>query len=118
MIRKTVLVMLLWLAAMPVNAAVCYISEYSTLARDAAGRNLPVASQVLAVQAVTYTTSTQSSAFNAATRFIRLVCDAAAFFEFGASPTATTADAYLPGNTVEYFGVLPGEVVALYDGTS
>jgi hypothetical protein len=63
--------------AAPSWAATCKISEYSNLVVDEGGRTVPVALEpAVAVQEVTYTTSAQSSAFNAATRFVRIVCDA------------------------------------------
>ena len=47
-----------------------------------------------------------------------MIADADAFLVFGASPTATASGMFLPGNTVEYFGVEAGQKVAAYDGTS
>lgn len=48
----------------------------------------------LATQSITYTiTSTQSSAFNAATRYVRLSSDTICSVAFGASPTAVTLNA-------------------------
>lgn len=54
---------------------------------------------------VTFTTSTQSTAFLDTTRMIRVVADAACYLEFGANPTAAAGGVYLPANVVEYFGV-------------
>lgn len=69
-------------------------------------------------QAVTYTTSTQSTAFGTATNLIRVIADADVYLAFGASPTATATAIRLPANAVEYFAVHPGQKVACYDGTS
>ena len=72
-----------------------------------------------ATQAVTFAASTQSTAFDAATRLVRIIADADVFCLFGANPTATATNAIkIPANTVEYFEVNPGDKVACYDGTS
>ena len=71
-----------------------------------------------ATQAVTFTTSTASAAFNEATRLIRVIADADVFLAFGLAPTATATAIKVPANTVEYFEVDPGHKVACYDGSS
>ena len=118
--RKLCLIAALLFVA-PAWSATCKISEYENLIVDNSGRWVPVAQEpAIAVQEVTYTTSTQSAAFNDRTRFVRIVCDAKAHFEFGASPTAAATDPYLSSDTPEYFGVTRGSSleVAFYDGTS
>ena len=71
-----------------------------------------------ATQAVTYTSSTASAAFNEATRLIRVIADADVYLAFGAAPTATANDIRVPADTVEYFEVNAGDKVACYDGSS
>ena len=71
-----------------------------------------------ATQAVTYTTSTQSTAFDDATRIVRIIADADVFVAFGANPTATASSIKIPSGTVEYFEVDAGTKVACYDGSS
>lgn len=71
-----------------------------------------------ATQAVTYTTSTQSTAFDDATRIVRIIADADVYLAFGSSPTADANSIKLPANTVEYFEVDAGFKVACYDGSS
>jgi hypothetical protein len=118
---KKLFAIALSLAALPSYAATCKISEYSNMAVDEGGRVVPVAQEpAVAVQEVTYTTSAQSSAFNASTRFIRIVCDAKAHFEFGTNPTAAATDPYLAPDAPEYFAVPRGSAyeVAFYDGSS
>ena len=68
-----------------------YITEYAALGPGGAGGTVaqiayepPIASQV-----VTFTTTTQSSSFNAATKFVLIHTDAICSIEFGTSPTAT-----------------------------
>ena len=118
--RKLLLsIALLWAA--PSWAATCKISEYANLVMDEAQRIVPVAVEpAVTTQNITYTSSTQSAAFNASTRFIRIVCDAKAHYVFGANPTATAAAPYLATDTAEYFGVARGASleVAFYDGST
>lgn len=109
------------LFAMPSWAATCKISEYREMPDDDNGEVTPVAQEpAVTVQTVTYTTTTQSTAFNNSTHFVRIVCDAKAHFEFGTNPTATANDPYVPADAPEYFGVTPGQSieVAFYDGSS
>ena len=69
----------------------------------------PVAGQV-----VTFTTTTQSSALNAATTFVRVVADADCHIEVGANPTATTSSPVkLTAGAPEYFGVTAGHKIAV-----
>ncbi len=107
--------------AAPSFAATCKISEYRKMPEDDGGEITPVALEpAITTQTVTYTTSTQSTAFNNSTHFVRIVCDAKAHFSFATSPTATANSPYLPADTPEYFGVTPGGAieVAFYDGSS
>ena len=107
------------LLAWPAFGATCKINEYAELMVDASGRTVMVAKEpAIATQEVTYTTTVASSAFNAATKFVRIVCDAKAHFEFGSAPTATASDSYYPADTPEYKGVDAGDKVAFYDGSS
>ena len=72
-----------------------------------------------ATQAVTFAASAQSTAFDDATRLVRVIADADVFLLFGANPTATAINAIrVPANTVEYFEVNAGDKVACYNGTS
>ncbi len=64
-------------------------------------------------QAVTFTTTTQSAAFNAATHAVLLLCDAACSISFGTNPTAAATNFKLPANTFISFGVVPGQKVAV-----
>ena len=101
--------------------ATAKISEYANLAQDQSGKVVPVAGEpAIAVQEVTYTSTTASAAFNEQTRFVRIIADAKAHYEFALVPTAAATDAYLPIDTPEYFGVPlnVGMKVAFYDGTT
>lgn len=64
-------------------------------------------------QVVTFTTTVQSAAFNAATTFVRLISDTDCHLEFGANPTATVSSVIkLTAGVPEYLGVTPGQKVA------
>lgn len=118
---KRLLVLVLLLFAVPAFGATCKISEYGYLVQDSTGKVVMVAAEpALTTQTVTYTTSSASSAFNAQTRFIRIVCDAKAHFVFAATPTAAATDPWVATNAPEYFGIAfnVSMKIALYDGSS
>ena len=58
------------------------------------------------------TSAAISTAFAAGTTVIRVVATEDVHVAFAASPTATTSDAFLPSNQVEYFKVTAGEKIA------
>ncbi len=72
----------------------------------------------IAEQTVTYTSATQSAAFNADTRAVRIDGAAERFVAFGSNPTATAASIRLKAGEWEWFGVDPGDKVSIYDGTT
>ena len=116
---KRLLPILLLLLAFPAFGATCKISEYTSMIVDASGRTVPVAKEPApVVQEVPYTTTTASAAFAAGTKFVRVICDAKAHFEFGSAPTAVVTDPYVATDSKEYFGVDAGDKVAFYDGSS
>jgi len=90
--------------------AVLYVTEYVSQARDAKGQQMvvaaepPMADQVVSIGG----SSTQSTAFNASTNFVRIHTDAICSIQFGTNPTATTSTRRLAANTTEYFGVPVG----------
>jgi hypothetical protein len=98
--------------------ATLHITEFSTLPRDANGNTLQIGKMPASTQVVTYTTSTQSTAFAADTRYIRVISSAAAHLAFGTNPTATALDPWVPASTAEFFAVTPAHELAAYDGTS
>ncbi len=96
-----------------------HISEYGGLVQTSGGVAPHPNEPALAIQDVDYTVSAESAAFGANTKLIRVVSDGLAMLKFGASPqTATAVHARLPADVIEYFGVNPGDVVAVYDGTT
>jgi len=99
--------------------ATALVTEYKDLAEDSAGRVMQAGKEpAQTAQSVTYTTSTASSAFSGNTYLVRIIADADVHVSFGASPTATASSTRIPADTAEYFGVVPGQKVACYDGSS
>lgn len=117
---KRILCALVLLAPLPALAADCYVLEFNELSRDQWSNRMDLANLSLAVaeQKVTYTTTTQSAAFNTNTRYIRVVCTATAHFNVEEDPSATANDSYVTADVPEYFGVNPGDKIAFYDGSS
>lgn len=98
--------------------ATLYISEFTTLATHVqTGTQIaqmpPVAEQTRSISGST----AQSSAFNIATRFVQLHTDAICSISIGSNPTATTSTMRLPADTIIYFGVTPGDKVAVITNT-
>jgi hypothetical protein len=90
-----------------------WITEYTELPRDAGLATPQIASTPsITTQVVTFTTSTQSAAFNASTKFVRIISDANCHLLFGANPTATTSSMRMVADAAEYFGVVAGQKVA------
>ena len=92
-----------------------WITEFAYQAGTAAIYNpLLDAAQLPAVagQVVTFTTTTQSAALSASTKFVRVIADADCHIETGANPTATTGSMKLIAGAAEYFGVTPGHKIA------
>ena len=92
--------------------ATAYITEYRNIGIQQ-GNVIPVAAEpAIAEQTVSFTTTTQSAAFNAQTRFVRITSDAECHMKFGADPTATTSTQQVQADTVEWRMVEPGHKVA------
>src|SRR5229473_1972228 len=97
-----------------------YISEYQYASRSQAtpegvpaGMEPSVTTQVVAITAG----SVQSAAFNPLTHFVRLHSDVVCSVQFGANPTATTNSARMASGQTEFFGVIPGQIVAVIANT-
>ena len=93
-----------------------WITEYTTMGADSTGIPLPIAAHPpAAVQTPVDITSTsaQSAAFAATTRFVRLRADVACHFAVAANPTATTGATPLDANAAEYFQVPAGFKLAV-----
>lgn len=99
--------------------AVVYISEYAEAPNIKTGQMLPVGQEPsLAEQTVAIGVgSVQSAAFNAKTKFVRLHTDAICSVKFGSNPTATATTPRMAANSTEFFGVNPGDKVAIITNT-
>ena len=85
-----------------------YIAEFV----DGAGALQAAQMPPISEQKVTISgTSAQSAAFGC--KVIRVHTDVACHVAFGANPTATTSNMRLQADTTEYFGVTPGNKVAV-----
>lgn len=114
MLRKLLAAACFALLSTNAFAASAYISEYTSLGQTSSGvANAQIATLPPNVdQKVTFTgTPGSSAAFLATTKFIRVSCDAACSINI--SGTATTSNARLPTDAVEYFAVLPGSVLSV-----
>jgi hypothetical protein len=93
-----------------------YVTELKASGNSESGSQMQMAKQPpVTDQTVTFTTSTQSAAFNADTRFVRLHPKNNCHVAFGASPTATTSNMPMLADSVEYFAVIPGQKLAVVD---
>lgn len=86
------------------------ITEYENLGRDLSGVLIPVGEEpALTTQLVSFTSSSiQSVAFNAKTRFVRVIADVDTRLLFGTNPTAIQTNLHLPSGIAEYFGIQVG----------
>ena len=89
-----------------------FIGSDATNARPQVAYHPPVATQT----PITLGASTQSAAFNAETRYIRLRADATCHYVVGTNPTATTNDTPLDANSPEHIGVPAGMKLAVIAG--
>lgn len=91
-----------------------YIIEGTHLAKDSNGDTVMVMKMPAPkIQAVPFSTSTQSAAFIEGTRFIRLWSDTDCFIGFGANPTAVSGTSIpMTAKMPEYWAVQAGDKVA------
>lgn len=80
-----------------------YIAEFAALA-NVTGANIAMMPP-LAEQKVTIGAETDSAAFNAATRYIRVHTDAICSIAVGVTPTAAVTGLRLSAESTEYFAV-------------
>jgi hypothetical protein len=97
-----------------------YVTEYAYLQQDENGRVMNVPQEPAAVEQTPITisgASAQSAAFGAKTRIVRVHTDAICSIVFGDNPTATTNHKRLAADQTEYFGVAPGQKLAVIANT-
>jgi hypothetical protein len=68
--------------------------------------------------AYTGTAGTITNVVGSETYIVRVVCTTDAFVKIDNSPTATTADTFLPANSPEYFTITPGQKVSAIQSTA
>ena len=97
-----------------------YIAEYRLLASVPSATNYapqpaqapqepPLVEQTLPISG----SSTASAPFNGFTALIRVQCDATCSVLVGTSPSATTVNKRMAANQTEFFGVAPGQQIAV-----
>lgn len=95
-----------------------YITEFSDEANASDGRPMQavqtpsIGTQTVAIGGA----SAQSAAFKSNTRIVRINTDMACHVVFGANPVATTSMARMSADQTEYFGVVPGQKIAVIQG--
>lgn len=100
--------------------ATLYITEFAELVGGDNNGKLPLVKlPPVAEQTVTIGSETDSAAFNAATKFIRVHCDAICSIKVAATgnPAATTASMRLPADHTEYFAVDPAGKISVISNT-
>lgn len=94
--------------------ATLWVREYRDRATAGAGRDVQIVAEPGTDQTpVTFTTTTQSAAFAASTKFIAMIASAAFHYVVGANPTATTSALKVPADTLIHVGVPAGQKVAV-----
>lgn len=97
-----------------------YITEYAGQTRDLNGQVVPVGDEPSLAEQTPVAISGSaavSAAFGTKTRFVRIHTDAICSVAFGAAPTATVNSKRLAADQTEYFGVQPGQKVAVTPNT-
>lgn len=98
--------------------AVLDITEFSVVARTPQGDVLPTGRWPATNQQVAIGgASAQSAAFGGATTFVRVHTDAACRIAIGANPTAAASSPRMAAGATEYFGVIPGDKLAVITTT-
>lgn len=97
------------------TAATLYITEFPAGVSPAGTQTAQMPGQpAVTTQAIALSgASALSAAFNAKTHAVLLTCDEGCSVVFGTGPTATTSDTLLQQGVPYYFGVAPGDKVAV-----
>jgi hypothetical protein len=101
--------------------ATCWVTEYEAAARTHAGggEQVPTGMEpAVTVQSFPFTTAAASAPFGARTRFVRVYLSSDGRVAFGSDPEAVEGSTPVTGKVGEYFGVVPGDRVSVYDGVS
>lgn len=96
--------------------SIANITEYQSFGSDSGGRPIQAGQEPsAATQNVTFTTSTEATAFKASSRMVRVVSDSNAHIVFGyvanGTVTAVTTGTKLIADVPEYFSIPAGDVI-------
>ena len=94
-----------------------YITEFASFGGSDLGHQQVAAMPPVAEQKLTIGSEVDSAALNAQTKFVRLHCDAICSIKIGASVNAAVTNMRLPADTIEYFGVQPGQFISVIANT-
>lgn len=94
-----------------------YIAEFATLPQISGGKPQIWPEPGIATQKVTYSTSAQSAAFNAQTRYIAITSPGIFSYTVNDNPTATTSHFRVPADQIICFAVTPGHKIAAVTNT-
>lgn len=96
--------------------ATLYVSEFGGLAVERAQvmSHPPLASQTIAIAGAS---AQATNAFKPDTRLIRVHTDAICSVAIGPNPTAVTTAMRMVAGATEYFGVMPGDKIAVISNT-
>jgi hypothetical protein len=99
--------------------ATIYVSEHATMGIAANGVPQVASHPSLQAQsmAITAGSTTLPTPFTGATRFIRVHTDAICSIAIGSSPTAVTTKNRMSAESTEYYGVQPGDNIAVIANT-
>lgn len=97
--------------------ATLYIAEYATLPLMSGGQAMIAPEPAVTTQTVTYSTSVQSAAFSAQTRYIAVTSPGIWSYTVDANPTATTSHFRVPADQILFMAVTPGHKIAAITNT-
>lgn len=97
--------------------ATLYIAEYSMLPQMSGGKAQIAPEPAIATQAVTYSTTAASAAFNAQTRYIAITSPGIFSYTVAAAPVATTSHFRIPADQIIFMAVQPGDKIAAVTNT-
>lgn len=85
---------------------------------DDEGRGIPAIFPGFSQRLQIGATSSQSIPMGATTGIVRLCPTSDCYVAFGANPTASSSSLLLPAGAVEYFGINPGDKIAVLQVSS
>ena len=94
-----------------------YIAEFASLPDIKGGKAQIWGEPGITTQKVTYSTTAQSAAFNAQTRFIAISSPGIFSYTVNDNPTATTSHFRVPADQILCFAVTPGHKIAAVTNT-